>query len=348
MSAARNTRRNRRGAPSESEPTLQTVLTEIQALRKDTDRISRDLEIMSRKWYDYTHLEAVFQEQRAVQQLIRLYGLNHMPNHVKQLHITDVYLPNSKQPLTDLDGLLLLTNFPIAEMPAFPLEPTDTREVNYLFVETKHSLDKFKIDKKMVQFDMICRMLDQIPRSNTNQFRSTTAPYKAMVQQWSEEANLPIEMLGLAQQDALRVTPRPHYFLLFATDDMPPHLAEYLTMINQGMTEEEYDRMMLERVGVELKKTLEQLSHTLPFKSATAPLARTLLFGPNRTIATIRAGFHQLKDDIMLNATERSLLTPFSELEPRFERLRGAIGFLQFGRVFLPALFQKPSMNSNV
>jgi hypothetical protein len=288
-----------------------------------------------------THLES--NEQCAVQQLIRLYGLNHMPNHVKQLHITDVYLPNSKQPLTDLDGLLLLTNFPLAEMPAFPLEPTDTREVNYLFVETKQSLNKSKIDKKMVQFDMICRMLDQIPRPNTNQFRSTTAPYKAMLQQWSEESNLPIEMLGLTQQDSLRVTPRPHYFLLFATDDIPPHLAEYLAMINQGMTEEEYDRMMLERVAVEMKKMLEQLSRTL-----TAPHARTLLFGPDRTIATIRAGFHQLKDDVTLNATERSLLTPFSELQPRWERLRGAIGFLQFGRVFLPALFQKPSMNSNV
>lgn len=277
----------------------------------------------------YMKTEAKIQEGRDTQFIVKLYYHNHPTHTVDRLNIREFYLPNNNI-LTDFDGILLVHNVSIPW--AQPLQPMDI--VEYIIIESKHSLDKGKIDNKLKQMTDLFSFLG---KADDEKFMESSEPrFQESIHRLMGETKLPADYLR-----------RPIH-LLFASDDISHEVGLYIKAISEGISSEaEYDAItkVLFDNDQYVRSIMERLRKT---RDGTISKATHRLIHPvGATMASIREAFlNQLKP--FIEKPLQPYLIPYSTLESRFQRMKGQVGMSQFGLVEHSPLFPTKGLNRNL
>ena len=306
------------------------VLKDVVAVLKD------DMDGMIK----YKKMEANFQELRNRNFISKIYLHNHKNHHITPLGIKKFYNPSGKE-ITDIDGFLFIDTYPriihqpspdiISRLPhpsfieslksnRVELNPNHKHH-EYIIIESKHSLFKGKVDKKLAQMMEIRDVLHS-PDING------VSVYTIMIQQIRTETN----------QNEL------HYpiHLIFSSDDISHELREYIIDINRGIDETTYDRhtTMLFYSDPFIADIIQKIRN-----DPTIPKMYKQIFEKQQPISYIRHAFHD--KSFMRHRTEYvdCYLVPFSKLRTTFQSMAGFVGIAQFNTVELPRLFEKSSLN---
>jgi hypothetical protein len=336
----------------------------LTRIEKRVTKLEKNVEELQK----YTKLEATFQELQNTVFIYKLYKQNHPFHRVDIIHISRCEHP-TKNPITDFDGLLfvqqdarllqwnhgaqrnmknrwnamyhnqrassnVLNRF-LQSTPSHKnatlTNHSDPSPPHYILIESKHSLSKGKVDKKIKQIDLIHKMLRDAPSVSNG-----GDEYNKMIQKWIVETHLPIDQLDHTIE------------LIFSSDDIPDTLLEYMIAIHDGMTEEIYDRIVHKLMFEDkyMTDTISTISYQLK-KRNKSPVSRepkTLSMKEIRDILLEYATAMKRKhDDYAMD-----YLTPFSELEELFQQMKHRVGALRFGHVSFSSLFKEPELTPEV
>ena len=312
------------------------IESDIAVLKSDVTVLKDNMEGMIK----YKNLESTFQELRNRNFISKIYLHNHDNHHITPLGIKQFY-NSSGNTITDLDGFLFIDTYPptipqpssnmISRLPNKSFMNTlgsNRVELNpnhkhheYIIIESKYSLSKEKVDKKIAQMIEIRNVLRH-PDVNG-------APrYQSMIQQIHMETdetdlNYPIN-------------------LIFSSDDISHELREYIIDINKGIDEVTYDRHTSRLFYSDpfISRIIEAIC-----KNPTIPKMYKQIFIKKQPISYVRHAFHDKA--FMTHRTEYvdGYLAPFSKLRTTFQSMTGFVGIAQFITVELPRLFEKSSLN---
>ena len=300
----------------------------------------------------YIKLEADFQEQRNKQFISKLYLYNIPSSIVTSIDSKKIYDHMGKE-LTDLDGFLLISNIPrilpqlstelVARIPSSislkgllkegtPVYDPELIRNEYIIIESKHSLSKAKIDKKLRQIQEIRDMLQHV---TDVEYTSAHELYRTCIEKMVRDT-------GLARTELNHIIN-----VIFSSDDIPQELIAYITAIDSGITEEQYERITLSIFFGEhyLKKVINFV-----LKNNKIPKHKRDKLDVEGKLDEIRKLF---KDPEITSFREvkgqlthiHAILVPFSTMESYFHDMKGKLGVLQFNTVTMPRLFQKSSLN---
>jgi hypothetical protein len=329
-----------RSSSSEDEITLRSL---YDMVRDGFHRIEKDVSMLKDNMngvIKYIKLESKFQELQNRNFISKIYLHNHDNHHITTLGTTNFFNSSGKL-ITDLDGFLFIYTYPrtnpqlssdmISRLPNQSFMNTlgsNRVELNpahkhheYIIIESKHSLSKGKVDKKIAQMIEIHNVL--------RHHNVKGVPlYESMIQQICRETNM-----------------KELYYpinLIFSSDDISHELREYIIDINKGIDEATYDRHTT------------TLFYSDPFISSvmgaidnnpTIPKMYKPMFERKQPISYIRHAFHD--KSFMAYRTEyvNGYLVPFSKLRTTLQSMVGFVGIAQFNTVELPRIFEKTSLN---
>ena len=316
----------------------------------------------------YTKLEADIQENQDAIFTNKLYLQQYPSRRINIIHVKKYYMPDGYL-LTDLDGLLLARNDPLhirfndhtqrnirnrwnmmntrnrnrnallhALNPLLQSIPSrknanitfhsTQQTLHYLVIESKHSLSKGKVDNKMKQ---IKHMHDVLRNAST--ISSKVEPYNMMIQQWMSDTHLPIDQLDHPIQ------------LICSSDDISDSLIEYITTIHDGITEEAYDRIVHNILLTDpyMKEVIEMIITELKIYQKPKALRhlQTMSMHEIRSMLLGDVFAEKRKADVYM----LDYITPFSELEDTFRRMRRHIGALKMNHMYFSSLFVEPELS---
>jgi hypothetical protein len=309
---------------------IDTRLNKIDTRLDGHDKQLKTMSISIDKITKYNNLEDI-QEQYDAEFITALYKHNYPMHFVKQIFVKDIYQPFSQNKITDLDGFLLISN---NHKPfRFPLHHIDKLE--YIFIESKHSISKFKIEFKIKQIVTIKQLLRDITVNNIP--RDALEPFTDMIEQWVDETTIPINELNR------------EIHLLFCSNDITEELREYIHAIYTGILDKNtYDAVVkkLFYSNQYVKKGL-----TAIHKNKRIPqVIKDQLKEEHSSMDGIRALFtNELAGEIIgdKNNAIKEHLNPYTlELEEAFNGIKGHIGFVQFRKAEYEPLFHTKSLNN--
>ena len=338
-----------------------TRLTKIEIKVKNLEKNVEELQ-------KYTKLEATLQELQNTAFIYKLYKQNYPFHRVDIIHISNCFDPTN-DPITEFDGFLyvqqdarllqwnhgaqrnmknrwnamyhnqsasssVLNRF-LQSTPSHKnatlTNHSDPYPPHYILIESKHSLSKGKVDKKIKQIDLIHKLLRDAPSVSNGRER-----YTEMIQKWLLETHLPIDQLDHPIE------------LIFSSDDIPDTLVEYIIAIHDGMTEEIYDHIVHKLLFEDkyMAGTISTISYQLK-KRNKSPVSRDPKTLPMKEIRDIlleyATSMKRKHDDYAMD-----YLTPFSELDELFQQMKHRVGALRFGHVSFSSLFKEPELTPEV
>jgi hypothetical protein len=304
----------------------------VDGLEKRMDGLEKRMDGLEKtmsRFDAYMKTEAKIQEGRDTQFIIKLYYHNHPTHIVDRLPIREFYRPNNN-PLTDYDGLLLIRNVAIPWTGA--LQPMDV--IEYVIIESKHSLDKEKIDKKIKQ---ITELSAYLGKADDEKFVESSGPrFQESLQKWTTETRLPLDSLQ-----------RPIH-LLFASDDISHEVGLYLKNISEGFANEaQYDAAVyrLFQSDPYVRPVMERIRAIKDGRISKA--THRLIHPGSATMRTLREAFSTTLQHF-LEQPIKPYLVPYSDLEDPFRQMKGRIGMSQFGIVEHSPLFPVKGLNRNM
>jgi len=301
----------------------------------------------------YIKLESIFQERENREFISKIYALNHPTNSIITLHIQKIYTCEYKE-ITDLDGFLLISTFPIhaiqpsteliasSKNPAIAsfassLKDNNTRNakqaiMEYIIIESKHSLSKGKIDKKIRQMKEIRDMLSIAHMIDPTVCHLT---YQSMIEDLKQSTGLTSDKLNLPIN------------LIFSSNDISYELCNYVCAIHDGISEEDYNAFSLKLLYSDeyAHDILEEI-----YKNVTIPkkIKHDIKNALSKDVHSVREVFAMLHSTKLYADKIKYLedyVTPFSELEPFFAEMKKKIGVSQFNTITFPTLFTKQTLN---
>jgi hypothetical protein len=338
--------------------------TRFTIIEKKVENLEKNVEELQK----YTKLEATLQELQNTAFIYKLYKQNHPFHRIDIIHISECFDPKNN-PITEFDGFLFIQqdtrllqrnhgaqrnmknrwnamyrnhsassnvlNRFLQSAPSHKnatlTNHSDPSLPHYILIESKHSLSKGKVDKKIQQIDHIHKMLRDAPSVSNGRER-----YTGMIQKWSLETHLPIDQLDHPIE------------LIFSSDDIPDTLVEYIIAIHDGMTEEIYDRIVHKLLFKDkyMAGTISTISYQLK-KRNKSPVSRdpkTLSMKEIRDILLEYAtATKSTYDDYTME-----YITPFSELDELFQQMKHRVGALRFGHVSFTSLFKEPELTPEI
>jgi hypothetical protein len=302
---------------------------DIVVMKADIVKIKGDLTDLQNNFTKYKKQDANFQEARTNNFIISLLRLNKNTYTTKLLPIKNVYTPYSKKALTEFDGLILYT--PNAtSMPSISSElasrvnkdfqrslKNNLQQINTLFtnpqlivVESKRSISKEKIDKKIMQFYELIDMMEQI---NTINMETVTDQFRTFYNELLEHSELSSGDIG--QLDLK---------MIFGSDDITDAMKDYIIAINNGITKSQYnylcDSMFNEdSYAHEHIKKLRKLSLSKIVKEELK----------DYSFESLKEVLHEHFPNYM-EGYIGPYFVPFDERRHAFERMKGRIGIVQF------------------
>ena len=288
----------------------------MTGMKKDIKRID-----------DYLKVDAKIQEKNDLYFITKLYLHNHQTKFVTPLRIDGLYY-RSGDPLTNFDGIIMIHNLPLPFM--FPLQNMDM--IEYIAIESKHSVSKTKVDAKIRQMVQLATYLYEVSHCDDDESKLIGHEnFVDMIQQFVEETHLPLQLID-----------RP-ITLLFASDDISDPLTEYITNIHEGIDNEQiYDeiskKLFFTNSGT--RKILDAID-----KDRRIPLAtKAKVVEETATMASIRDAFtNELQHMADLSINEH--LIPYESLADAFRMMKHHIGYVRSGMVYCPTLFPVQSLN---
>lgn len=299
---------------------FQRILTEIVEMKKDIVEMKKDiselktgLNNLRNEFYTYVKQNSTIQESQHVE-FIHSVLRKYLPTiHIRRIRLKQFFSPSGKE-ITELDGCLLLDSTP----PPLPLALTEGLRNNSLFVnpkaqykeiviiESKHSLNKVKLDTKLQQLFAIQEIL-----TNPINIQSSAKAFQTMMRTYPE----------LKQPSKV--------YIIFASDDIPHELKDFILRINEGITEESYIEMTLILLKNDLffKKILDDSTIKQHIKQA---LKKAETFEELAEIA-------QLPEFQRYSAYLLSYIKPFSVVKDIYLNAKDKLGIAQYTVLEFPA-----------
>ena len=269
---------------------------------------------------------------------------NHNQHSVVILPTTKFFHPTGRE-ITDLDGFLLIRTYPneieqpsqelISRLPYTDfmesLQPNSV-ELNpshkhheYIIIESKHSLSKEKVDKKIAQMLEIKDVfLQSTPIKETPKYVMMVSQLRSSTGQ--TDLNYPIN-------------------LIFSSDDISNELYQYIESINNGTISDKYDIL-----NTNLFYSDEYIQPIIDSIITDSSIPKQL-----KSILTKRSSIVDIRNLFSLPSMKEynssyveSYMTPYEELGSRFEAMKGFVGISQFNMVYLPRLFTATSLNQKI
>ena len=328
---------------------------DVSGLKNDVSGLKREVTTLQddmRGVKKYIKLESIFQERQNKEFISKMYIYNHPSNIVVTLHIQQLYTCINRE-ITDADGFLLISSVPIQTIEpskdvveriqnknaaaAFveSLKRNNTYNMKqsvmeYIIIESKHSLSKGKVDKKIRQMKEIHDMLSNAPTMDP---KKCFPLYKKMIQDMMQSTRLSLDKLNLPIN------------LIFSSDDISHELCNYVCAIHDGISEEVYNELSLKLLY------LDEYAHEIIkeiYKDNTIPKQIKSLLSKKEIHSTRQALDIIVEHDKELEPKITYLqdyVTPFSELEPFFAEMKNKIGVSQFNTITFPSIFTKQTLN---
>ena len=332
---------------------------DVSELKKDVSELKKDVSMLKddmRGVKKYIKLESKFQEQQNREFISKMYIYNHPSNIITTLHIQKIYTCTNKE-ITDIDGFLFISTFPIyaihpskdvveriqnkdaATSFLSSLKNNNTRNsrqnvMEYIIIESKHSLSKGKVDKKIKQINEIYEMLDIAYDISIDKTKQCFSLYTTMINELQQSTGQTIQNLHLPIN------------LIFSSDDISHELCNYIHAIHNGISEEEYNMFSLkllysDEYAYEIIQDIykdgsipKQIKHLLYQKESIISI--------RKAFATIYTNYEKYQSKIIYL---QDYVTPYNELESLFLLMKGRIGVSQFNTILFPRLFTKQTFN---
>jgi hypothetical protein len=295
--------------------------SKVAGLERTVSGIQRDIKRID----DYIKVDAKIQEKNDLYFITKLYLHNHQTKFVTPLDIDGLY-HRSGDPLTNFDGIVMIHNL---HMPfVFPLRDMDM--IEYIAIESKHSVSKTKVDAKIRQMTQLATYLAEVSQGDADKLIGHEN-FIDMIHQFVEETHLPLPLID-----------RP-ITLLFASDDISDPLAEYITKIHEGIDNEQiYDEIVktIFFKNVNVRKIIKGIHNDKQIPLVT----KEKINEETATMSSIRDVFtNELQHMADLSINEH--LIPYQSLADAFRMMKHHIGYVRFGMAYCPTLFPVQSLN---
>jgi hypothetical protein len=295
--------------------------SKVTGLERTVTGIQKDIKRID----DYIKVDTKIQEKNDLYFITKLYLHNHQTKFVTQLTIDGLY-DRSGNPHTNFDGVVMIHNL---HMPfVFPLRDMDM--IEYIVIESKHSVSKTKVDAKIRQMTQLATYLAEVSHGDDDKLIGHEN-FIDMIHQFVEETHLPLPLID-----------RP-ITLLFASDDISDPLVEYITKIHEGIDNEQmYDEIVktIFFKNVNVRKIIKGIHNDKQIPSAT----KEKINEETATMSSIREAFvNELQHMADLSINEH--LTPYQPLADAFRMMKHHIGYVRFGMAYCPTLFPVQSLN---
>lgn len=293
----------------------------MTGLERTVTGIQKDI----KRFDDYIKVDAKIQEKNDLYYITKLYLHNHQNKFVTPLDIDGLY-DRSGNPLSNFDGIIMIHNLQLPFQ--FPLHDMDM--IEYIAIESKHSVSKTKVDAKIRQMVQLATYLSEVSHGNESKLLGHEN-FVDMIHQFVDETHLPLQLID-----------RP-ITLLFASDDISDPLAEYIIHIHEGIdSEQAYDeivkKLFFKNLGV--RKILKSINNNMQIPLAT----KAKVAEETTTMSSIRDAFtNELQHLADLSINEH--LIPYDSLADAFRMMKHHIGYIQFGIAYCPTLFPVQSLN---
>jgi hypothetical protein len=285
-----------------------------------------------------------------------MYIYNHPSNIITTLHIQKIYTCTNKE-ITDIDGFLFISTFPIyaihpskdvveriankdaAASFLSSLKNNNTRNsrqnvMEYIIIESKHSLSKGKVDKKIKQIQEIYEMLDIAYDISIDKTKQCFSLYTAMINELQQLTGQSIQELHLPIN------------LIFSSDDISHELCNYINAIHNGISEEEYNTLSLkllysDEYAYEIIQDIYK-DHSIPKQIKHLLYQKESIISIRKAFTTIYTNYEKYQSKIIYL---QDYVIPYNELESLFLLMKGRIGVSQFNTILFPRLFTKQTFN---
>ena len=292
---------------------IEKIDTRLTGLERTVGKITDRLRINDR-----------VKEQYDVRHIIKLYEHNGV-GFIKQLSIDQFYDNNGKT-LSEFDGILLVYN---VEPPYhFPLGYHEM--IDYLVIESKHSLSKSKIDAKLKQ---MLQVKEQLAITTDDMVMNGHINYQFMIGDWTAETQLPLPELDRT------------IHLLFSSDDIPNEMIMYLDAIYKGISnEDEYDALMKEIFYSIFRRQLQIIQKD----GTVSKEIRKRLEKEISTMNDLRSIFWNELKSHPQKGNMNEYLDEFKNISDVLLKMKGHVGYISIGITHYPPLFPKSTLNTNV
>jgi hypothetical protein len=336
---------------------INTVIVDVKDMKKRLTAIEERVTTIEGDIvgiHKYMKLESTFKEKRDEVFISKLYLHNNPTSIVTPVNIGDIY-NRTGQRITDADGFLFITTIPlIVPKPSNELVARISPYVStknflknehivydatmlrkeYIIIESKHSLSKAKIDSKLRQIGWIRIALQDAKGDDWTKAHSN---YRMFIDRL-------IHGTGLPRSDLYH-----DINLIFSSDDITNELFEYITAIDGGISEEQYNTLTLNIFFSD--PYIRDIIELITKNNKIPKRKRDVLTQKPHNIDRVRDLFKD-PDIISIDEVNKQMshihptLISFSKMEPHFLSMRGKLGVSQFNTVTMPQLFQKTSLNS--
>lgn len=314
---------------------LAVVETDVRVLKEDVKVLKEDV----RNLKIYNKNESLIQEKKHAS-LLKKYLLTYDGNAtIKIIQFGNFYLPYDKNPLTDIDGCVIQKKVP------FFIKGVNKQSNIYddgrvVFIESKHSITKTILDKKLVQFVKIIRAINQVQNNEYSPMKNEKYDFDDMI-----------------RIHDIKNFPKGFAFLL-STDKMSPDSVRLAVAITRGeLTEEHYYDILYDYIM--LHPILKDIQND---KSVNKNIVRSLINA--KTVEEFASylqwevpGIHSTpkeKAEYKKKETLRpyinglkSLLVPYNDYKDILTILKGKIGFISVDEIQLPEHVIQYGFNGN-
>ncbi len=292
-------------------PMFQRILSEIVEMKKDISDLKIGLNSLRNEFYTYVKQNSTIQESQHLEFIYSMLRKSLPTIHITRLGIKQFFSPAGKE-ITELDGCLFLDSTP---PPPIVIEGMRNNSLllnpkaqykELVIIESKHSLNKVKLDTKLAQLLAI-----QTSLSSSVNLQATSKVFREMMRKYPE----------LKQTSKI--------YMIFASDDIPHELKEFIQQINRGLTEEGYisDTITLLKNDIFFKKILEDSTIKQHIKQ---------MLKNSETLEEI-AAIAQLPEFQRYSAYLLSYIKPFSAVQEIYSNAIGNLGIAQYTALEFPA-----------
>jgi hypothetical protein len=302
---------------------LHRILEKLDSLETRMISLEKRVTNLEDIFTKYINNESDIQENSDLEYLYNYCQINLPSLNTSKCLLKYFFLPSGGTQYTDWDGCLILTFLPNQpkhvngyKNNSLGFNP-NTRTSKAIITESKHGLTKQRLDKKIIQFSTMFKVLDSILE---NTIQNPAPIFTSMVTTYN-----------------LRNFPKERY-ILFSSDDLDSFLRTYILELNNGITEEKYNifcfnifkNSKLYNKIIEDKDIVKKIKNKI--ERATSILEIKSIFENNSN--ELVKYYNNIKIEY----------ESYSVLEPFYTSLRGKLGVMQFGQIVLSQVFL--TMNS--
>jgi hypothetical protein len=318
---------------------LDIIISEIKNIKSELSEFKDDFK-------KYKKQNSDFQEAHINNFIISILDHNRSTYITNLLPIKNIYMPYSRYPLSEFDGLILYTPNQ-TKMPSISNElieradkgfhkslKENLTEINTVFtkpyliiVESKCSLNKQKVDMNLKQIYEFMNILKSLDTLNIS---STTDEFKDLINKLQVNSDLTIN--DLATIDNL---------FILGSDDISINLKRYILEIEKGIDKEQYDMISnnLFNDDIYVKEYIQKIIES----DDTPKLVKSKL--------KQYASLEELKSIVKTHLSEfdmnyiKDYLTSYEDIEHILKEFKGKVGLTQFNTIEFPQLLQFTAIN---